>query len=116
MNKLIIMALLATIASVGYSQSDNVPANHPELSITEDQKRLEATFYCVDVQIEVAQHNEFALQFISLPNFPQKTASITKEQLTVLVDKYFQDHPDLVDKVRIARKEAHDKIYGTRPY
>lgn len=116
MKRLILLGLLASIASMSNAQSDNVQANHPELTITENQKRLEATVYCVDVQMEVAPHNEFALQFISLPNFPQKTSLITKEQLHVLIDKYFQEHPDVVDKVRTARKEAHDKLYGARPY
>ena len=116
MKRFYLLGLLALLATnFSYAQSDNVQ-NNPELTITEDQKRLEATVYCVDIQMEVAPHNEFARQFVSLPGFPQNSPTLTKEQLHTLVDQYFKDHAELVDQVRAERKKAHDKLYGHRPY
>lgn len=113
---LLIFALLALGISYANAQSDNVPSTYPELEITEDQKRLEATIYCVDYLIEPAPHCEFAKQFVALPGFPQQLNGETKAELTIRVDNYFQTKPELVDKVRKERKLAHDKLYGPRPY
>ena len=113
---LLICALLALGISSATAQSDNVPAGYPELEITESQKRLEATVYCVDYLVEPAPHCEFAKEFVLLPGFPQLLDGESKKELFVRVDLYFQTRPELVDKVRKERKIAHDKLYGPRPY
>jgi hypothetical protein len=110
----ILTTMVLTLLTVGAAYSQSTDQN-PSV-ITQEEKRLEATIYCVDVQMEVAPHNEFALQFVSLPDFPRKSAELSKKELHVLVDEYFQNHPDLIDKVRAERKKAHDKLYGPRPY
>lgn len=113
---LLFIALLALGTSYCSAQSDNVQPTDPELTITEDQKRLEATVYCVDYLLQPASHNEFAKQFVGLPGFPQNIDGETKETLHIRVDNYFQTHTELIDKVRAERKKAHDKLYGPRPY
>lgn len=97
------------------AQSDN-QTNNPELEISDDGKRLEATIICLDAIEVPTKYNEFAKQFISLPNFPQKTKLITSEELKKNINDYFVNHPNLIDRVRLERKEAHDKLYGKRPY
>ena len=112
MKKHYLIGLLALLfCGAVYSQSDNI-----QNIITEDEKILEATTYCVDVQFQVAPYNEFALEFISIEGFPKKTTSSTKQELHNLIDSYFRKNTELVDKVRNARKESHDKLYGPRPY
>lgn len=113
---LLFLAFVALGVTYSNAQSDNVPAGYPELEITEDQKRLEATIYCVDYLVEPAPHCEFAKEFVVLPGFPQLLDGETKAELHIRVDNYFQTRPDLVDKVRKERKLAHDKLYGPRPY
>ncbi|MDF1673981.1 MAG: hypothetical protein P1U41_10770 [Vicingaceae bacterium] len=97
------------------AQSDNQTHNS-ELKITEDGKRLEATIICLDAIESPTKYNTFAKQFISHPNFPQKTKLITSEKLRENINNYFINHPNLIDKVRLERKKAHDKLYGKRPY
>lgn len=110
-----LMILVALFGASTYAQSDNQP-NNPELEITEDGKRLEATIICLDAIEAPTKYNAFAKQFITLPNFPQKTPTLSSENLRKNIDQYFKDHPELIDKVRDERKKAHDKLYGPRPY
>lgn len=116
MKKHYLIGLLALIFSgLAFSQSDNVQ-NNPELEITLEGKRLEATLICLDALEAPTEYNEFANQFISLPNFPQKSSTLSSQQLKENINDYFINHPELVDIVRSERKKAHDILYGTRPY
>lgn len=67
--------LLLTIILLAFglntkAQSDN-QAGNPELHITEEGKRLEATIICLDAIDAPTKYNAFATPFISLPNFPK---------------------------------------------
>lgn len=116
MKKTILLSiLLALFGTYSYAQSDN-QTNNPELEITEDGKRLEATIACLDRLEAPTKYNAFAEEFVSLPNFPKKNSSTKSEQLKSEIDTFFKNNPQLIDKVRAARKEAHDELYGSRPY
>lgn len=114
-NILFLIAFSSLLVFNLQAQSDN-QTNNPELEITEEGKRLEATLICLDAIEAATKYNNFAKQFISLPNFPQKTNLITSEELRKNINNYFINHPNLIDKVRSARKKAHDNLYGKRPY
>ncbi|MDF1673979.1 MAG: hypothetical protein P1U41_10760 [Vicingaceae bacterium] len=116
MNKNLLLTILLIIFGLSsYAQSDNQTGN-PELQITEEGKRLEATLICLDALEAPTKYNEFAKQFITLPNFPQKSLSLSSEDLRKNINQYFINHPKMIDNVRDERKKAHDKIYGSRPY
>lgn len=116
MKKIILLTLLSTLFGTNiYAQSDNQP-NNPELEITEDGKRLEATIACLDRLEAPTKYNAFAESFVSDPNFPKKSSNKTTEDLKKAVDQYFKNNPGLIDKVRSERKKAHDQLYGSRPY
>lgn len=112
---LLLLLLLTFIGSFSYAQSDN-QSNNPELEITEKGKRLEATIACLDRLEAPTKYNVFAEQFVTLPNFPKKNSSVKSEELKNKIDSFFKEHPSLIDEVRNARKKAHDKLYGPRPY
>lgn len=114
-NILVLIAFSSILVINLQAQSDN-QTNNPELEITEEGKRLEATLICLDAIEAPTKYNEFAKQFITLPSFPQKTNLITSEKLRKNINNYFINHPNLIDKVRLERKIAHDKLYGKRPY
>ena len=115
MNRILLLTIiLLTFGLTTKAQSDNQTGN-PELQITEEGKRLEATIICLDAIEAPTKYNAFASPFISLPNFPQKTASLSSQALKENIDKYFKSHSELIDKVRSERKKAHDILYGVRP-
>lgn len=109
------MTLLALIATYSYSQSDNV-SNNPELQITKEGKRLEAVVSCLDAIEAPTKFNAYAKPFITLPDFPKNSTSITREQLRKNIDQYFKDHPNLITEVREAARKANEKFYGPSTY
>ena len=111
---LLLTTLLLAFGLSTNAQSDN-QTNNPELQITEEGKRLEATIICLDAIDAPTKYNAFAQQFITLPNFPQKSVGLSSQALKENIYKYFKSHPNLIDKVRSERKKAHDILYGVRP-
>ena len=115
MSRILLLTIILLAFGLGTkAQSDNQIGNL-ELQITEEGKRLEATIICLDAIEAPTKYNAFAVQFITLPNFPQKAPSLSSQSLKENIDKYFKSHPDLIDKVRSERKKAHDILYGARP-
>jgi hypothetical protein len=113
MKKYVLLGMLtASIAVYSNAQStDDV-----KITITENDKRVEATAICLDAIEAPTKYNEFAKQFITLPNFPIKKNSVTSENYKKEVDQWLVTNPFLIDKILTERKKAHDILYGTRPY
>lgn len=111
---LLISLLLLAFGLNTKAQSDNESGN-PELQITEEGKRLEATIICLDAIEAPTKYNAFANQFIILPNFPQNSQNLSSQSLKEQIDKYFKSNPELIDKIRAERKKAHDILYGVKP-
>jgi hypothetical protein len=111
------LLLSALIALFGFSvnaQSDNQNGN-PELTITKAGERLEATIACLDAIEAPTKYNAFANPFINTPGFPQKSATMSSQQLRSKIDQWFKDNPKVVNQVRAARKKSSDILYGPRP-
>ena len=116
MKNIILLIVFSSIIGTNLqAQSDN-QVNNSELNISDDGRRLEATVVCLDAIEAPTKYNAFAKQYISLPNFPQKTNLISSEDLRKNINNYFIKHPVLIDKVRSERKKSHDELYGKRPY
>ena len=115
MKRILLLSLLLFAFGLNTkAQTDNQLGN-PELQITEEGKRLEATIICLDAIEAPTKYNAFATPFITLPNFPQKLATLSSQALKENIDNYFKSHSELIDKVRSERKKAHDILYGVRP-
>lgn len=113
MKKYVLLSFLIALMAV-YSSAQTTDA--VELTITEDGKRIEATAICADAVEAPTRYNEFAKQFITLPNFPVKKGSVTSETYKKEISEWLATNPSLVDKILIERKKAHDILYGSRPF
>jgi len=113
MRKIIFLAAFLTFVLSNISAQSNTDN---QLTITIEDKKVEATAICLDAIESPTKYNEFAKQFISLPNFPQKTNFITAKELKIKIESWLLEHPKEIDKILLERKKAHDILYGPRPY
>ena len=112
MKKLYLLGLLALItSSTTFGQTDAI-----QNKITTEDKLVEVTAICLDAIEAPTKYNEFVKPYLSLPNFPQNSESISREKLSADIKSYLALHPELLDEIRAERKKAHDKLYGPRPF
>ncbi len=116
MKKHILLGILAVVLTTYSSaQSADDTSGNPELKMTEEGSRLEATVICLDAIEAPTKYNEFAKQFTSLANFPKK-GTLSSDELKKNIDQWFKNNPSMIEKVREERKKAHDILYGAHPY
>lgn len=107
--------LIISIFVMFYHYSNAQNADAVSLEITIEEKLLEATIICLDAIEVPTENNEFAKQFITNPSFPQKQNN-SELEFKILITNWLKENPLYLDEIIIARKKAHDKIYGLRPY
>lgn len=81
-----------------------------------EQNRFEAIIICLDAVEAPTKYNAFAKAFINQPSFPKKTNNISQEDFKTEIKVWLISNPAITDKILVARKKAHDKLYGPRPY
>jgi len=91
-------------------------ADQTTLPVTHEEKLLEATIICLDAVEAPTIYNGFAKQFINIPSFPKKEKSISENEYKTKIKSWLLSNPLNIDKIVIARKKAHDQLYGYRPY
>jgi hypothetical protein len=107
----LIVFLVAFVFSTNAQSTDQIT-----IPITQEDKRLEATIVCLDAVEAPTKYNAFAKPFISNPSFPEVGDNDTREELRIQINNWLIENPIIVDKIVKARKKAHDKLYGHRPY
>lgn len=107
-----LLVLLSLIVNGLYAQSSDQNTSEA----TQEQKRFEATIICVDAVEAPTKYNAFAKEFINSPSFPKKTKDISKGAYKKAINDWLLANPTMTTKILTARKKAHDKLYGPRPY
>ena len=107
-----LLALLAFVGKGLYAQSSDQNTSEA----TPEQNRFEATVICIDAVEAPTKYNAFAKEFINIPSFPKKTKENPKDAFKKAINAWLLANPTMAKKILMARKKAHDKLYGPRPY